>query len=138
MFGAWTPHGFQDGGRDVDDMVELGADASLVLDPCRPGDHEAIAGAAEMAGDLFGPREGRVHRMRPADRVMVEGGRPAQLVHAALDFLEVFGRGVEEGHLVEQALMAALGTGTVVALDINDQSVVQLAGFLNRVKDAAI
>ena len=80
--GACTPDRFEDRRHDVDDVVELGADAALVLDPRGPGDDQAVARAAEVGGDLLGPLERRVHRVRPADRVVVERRRPAELVHA--------------------------------------------------------
>src|SRR5262249_62376311 len=52
--------------RDVDDVVELGADAALVLDPVGPGDDERIARAAEVRGDLLAPLERRVHGPLPS------------------------------------------------------------------------
>ena len=69
------------------DVVELGADAALVLDPARPGDDERVAGAAEMRGDLLAPLERGVHRPGPADREVVVGFRAADLV----DMLEDVG-----------------------------------------------
>ncbi len=44
--------------------------------------------------------------------------------------LEILRHGVEERHLVEQALRAALGARAVVALDVDDQRVVQFAHVL--------
>ena len=52
------------------------------------------------------------------------------------DLLEVFGNSVEVGQFVEQPLRAALGTGAVVALDVDHQRVVQFAHFLDGVEDA--
>ncbi len=51
--------------------------------PLRPVDDRAVAGAAEVRGDLLGPLVRRVHRVRPADRVVVVGLRPAELVDLA-------------------------------------------------------
>ena len=47
------------------DVQELRAQTSFVLDARGPGDNHRVAGAAEVAGDLLGPLEGRVHGMRP-------------------------------------------------------------------------
>ena len=55
----------------------------------------------------------------------------------AITSLEVFGHGVEEGHLIEQPVLPALGAGAVVALDIDHQRVVQFARLLNRVENPA-
>ena len=71
--GSGMPRRFQDRRHDVDDVVELGPDAALVLDARRPGDDERIARAAEMRGDLLAPLERRVHRPRPADREVIVG-----------------------------------------------------------------
>ena len=70
-------------GRDVDHVMELGADLALALDSLRPVHDRAVARAAPVRGDLLGPLVRRVHGVRPADRVVVVGFRPAQLVDAA-------------------------------------------------------
>ena len=86
---CWTPFTdrrlgqagrLEDGRRDVDDVVELRADLALGLDALRPVDDRAVAGAAPVRGDLLGPLVGRVHRVRPADGVVVVGLGPAELV----------------------------------------------------------
>ena len=41
------------------------------------------------------------------------------------------------GHLVERALQGAFGAGAVVAADVDDQRVVELAHVLDRLDDAA-
>ena len=96
-----------------------------------------LARAAEVGGDLLGPLERRVHGVRPADGIVIEGHRPTEIVHAAEHLVEVLGNGVEEGHLVEQSYWAPLGGGAVIALDVYDERVVELAHRLNSVHDAA-
>jgi len=135
--GRLHAHGFENRRRDVDDVMELGADAAPVLDPRRPRDDEAVARTAEVGRDLLRPLERRVGRMRPADGEMVVGVRPAELVHPAQDLAEVLRNVVGERHLVEQALRRALGAGAVVALDVDDESIVEIALFLDGVEDAA-
>ena len=78
--GCGQPGGLEDGRRDVDDVVELVADLALGLDAVRPVDDRAVAGAAPVRGDLLGPLVRRVHRVRPADRVVVVGLGRAELV----------------------------------------------------------
>src|SRR5713226_7425326 len=70
---------FEDGRRDVDDMVELRADAALVSDARGPGDDHAVASTAEVRGNLLGPLERRVHRMGPTDHSAYRSGR--RLLH---------------------------------------------------------
>ncbi len=130
-------HRLQNRWRDIDHVVELSADASFVLDPRRPRDDQPVTRAAEVRSDLLRPLKRRVHRMRPADGIVVERRRRAQFVHAFEDCAEIFGDSVEEGHLVEQAIKSAFGAGTVVPLDVDDQRIVQLAEIFNRVEDAA-
>jgi hypothetical protein len=59
------------GRGDVDDLVELAADLALGPDPVRPVDDGAVAGATPVGGDLLGPLVRGVHRVRPADRVVL-------------------------------------------------------------------
>ena len=63
--------------------MELGADAALVLDPRRPGNHQPVACTAEVGGDLLSPLEGCAHRVRPSDGIMVVGHRPAECAGCA-------------------------------------------------------
>src|SRR5262245_3500528 len=71
---------FEDGRCNVDDVMELRAQPALVLDALRPGHDEAVAGAAEVRGDLFHPLERRRSSPAPADGIMVLVQRPAYLV----------------------------------------------------------
>ena len=87
--------------RDIDHVVPLRAQAALVLDPRWPRDHETVSRSAVMRRDLLGPLEWRVHRMRPADRIMVVGFPGADVVSPAQYFLVVFGNAIKERHLVQ-------------------------------------
>ena len=52
---------------DVDYVVELVADAALVLDSGRPGNGHALTRAAKVSCDLLRPLERRVERPGPPD-----------------------------------------------------------------------
>ena len=118
---------------DADDLVERRHDvdrcgwnwvaqAALVLDPRRPGDDHRVARAAEVAGDLLGPLERRVHRVRPGRREVVEVLRPAEFVDGLEVVLPLLREAVEEQVLVERAFEAALGARAVVAGDVDEQA----------------
>ena len=78
---------FQDGRRDVNDVMELGPQLALGLDCLWPMDDQRVARAAEVRGDLLGPLERRVRRPGPADRHVRLGGRAADLVELRLPAL---------------------------------------------------
>ena len=135
--GRLQAEGFKDGWSDVDDVMELRADGSLILDPHRPRHDHAIACATEVRRDLLGPLERRVQAARPAYGIAVERERTAQIIHARHDLLKVFRYSIEEGHLVEQSLLTTLGARAIVVLDIDYKCVVQLTQVLNSVEDPA-
>ena len=117
----------QHSGRKIDDMGELVAYAALVLDSLGPVHDGAVARPAPVRGHLLGPLIRRVHRPRPAHRVVAVGAFAAELVelgHQEFGCLEV-GHAVEVGHLVERALQRALRRSAVIADDDVDQRVVQ-------------
>src|SRR5688572_18583794 len=71
--------GFERGGRDVNDVMKLAADFAPGFDAFRPMHHHAVARAAKVRGDLFGPLERRVTRPGPADGKMRERVRTTQV-----------------------------------------------------------
>ena len=117
-------------------MRELAAQAALLLDALRPVDDHAVASAAEIGRHLLGPGERRVERDRPAGGHVREGLRAAPLVDQRDQVLDLLGDAVEIGHLVVHADEAALGAGAVVAGDVDEQRVVQLADVLERLLEA--
>ena len=122
--------------HDVDDVVELPADAALVLDLGRPGDRHAVLGPAEEGRDLLGPLERRVEGPGPRDGVVRVGLVVAPLVVVR----HVFGSGridaVERQHLVPGAHRRALGRSAVVAADVDDDRIVELAHVVDSLDDA--
>ena len=129
--GARDAGHFEDRRHDIDDVVELVADAADVLDVAGPGHAHALRRAAEMRRDLLGPLERRVERPRPACRKVREGlVRSPELVPEEL-ILDRHGNAIEEGELVRRPVEHALGARAVVAADVDDQRVVELAHVLD-------
>jgi hypothetical protein len=122
---------FQHGRRDVNHMAELRADFVLRFDALGPVRHHADARAAEVGRHLLGPLERRVQRHGPTGRHVGIGFGAAPFVHQLDHVFEFLGHAVEVGHFVEHAVHAAFGTGPVVAGDVEDQRVVELANVFN-------
>ena len=133
--GSGKPGRVEDGGRHVDHVVELRADLALRVDPAGPVDDRAVPRPAPVRGDLLRPLVGRVHRVRPADRVVVVGPRRAEVVDPRgheLHGLEA-ARAVEDDELVEAAVRRPFRGGAVVADDHVDERVVEDLQLLERV-----
>ena len=136
-FGRGDAGRFQDRRHDVDDVVELMANAADVLDVAGPRHANALRRSAAMRRDLFHPFERRVHRPRPAGRKVREGlVRSPELVPEEL-ILHRHGDAIEGGEFVRCPVEHALGARAVVAADVDDQRVVELAHVLDRLNDAA-
>ena len=75
--------------------------------------------------------------MRPADGMVVVGLPGADVVDACKDRGEILLDAVEKSHLVEEPLRAPLGASAMVADDVKDERVVELAGCLNRLDHPA-
>src|ERR1022692_1115276 len=123
---------FQDGRYDVDHVGELVTDAALVGNVTRPRNRHSLAYAAEMRGNLLGPRERRVERPGPGHRhVGIRHVRSPHIIEILQLVLHRYHDLIEHGDLVGRADEGTFGTVAVVAVDINDQGVVELALFLD-------
>ena len=127
----------EDGRGDVDDVMELAADAAHIGDVARPGHDHALGGPAEVRRHLLHPFERGVHRPRPFRRKMREG-----LVRAPERVPEVLRLhrhrdAIESGELVGRAVDHAFGARAVVTADVDDQGVVELAEVFDGLDDPA-
>ena len=136
-FGLRNAGRLEDGRRDVDDVVELTADAAHVVDVAGPGHGHALGRSAEVRRHLFHPFERRVHRPRPGRGEMRECPlRSPERIPEKL-VLDRHGHAIEGCELVRRAVEHSLRARTVVAADIDDQRVVELAEVFNGLDDAA-
>ena len=96
-------------------------DLALPLDAVGPVHDRAVARSAEVRCHLLGPLVGRVHRMRPAHRVVVVSVRAAEVIDLALEELRRLERAhpVEYRHLVEAPVQCAFRGRAVVADDVD-------------------
>ena len=128
---------FEDGRHDVDEVVELAADAARVVDVAGPRHGHALGRPAVVRRHLLHPLERRVHRPRPGCREVREGPvGPPELVPEEL-VLDRHRNAIEGGELVRRAVEHAFRARAVVAADVDDQRVVELAHVLDRLDDAA-
>ena len=126
----------QDGRGDVDVVMELAADTAVVLDARRPGDDGGGAAAAARGHPLaVGERRGG--GVGPGGGIGAVRLRAAQVVDVAGDLVERFRDAVEVAQLVQGAVQAALGRGAVVAGDVDDQRVLEIARLLDGLDEAA-
>ena len=121
----------QDGRCQVDDVVELGAQAAAVGDPPRPGDGQAVAGAAEVGGDLLHPLEGCVQGPCPADVVVAFAPGGSEVVDVLEQEFRILLGTVLEGRQRPRAVDAPLGRGSVVPGDVDEERVVPFAHRLD-------
>ena len=111
------------------------ADAAVVLDARRPGDHRGRAAASARGHRLaVGERGGR--GVGPGGGIAAVRTRGAEVVHPRRQVVERLGDAVPVAELVHDAVQAALGRGAVVAGDVDDERVVELTGLLDGLDDA--
>ena len=123
-------------------MVELTAHLAIGRDPFGPRHRHRVAGTTEVAGHQLGVVKRRTARPRPARVVHVVGLRRTQCIQAAqsIERRQLFLDRARDVVLCQQftdAALLTLGTGTVVAEDVEHQCVVGLAEPLQLVEDAA-
>src|SRR6476659_1371330 len=119
-------------------MVELGANTTDIRNMARPRNSHSLPGPTEMGRHLLGPFEGRVKCPRPRDRhVRVGLVRSPVFVMQQLQRLRERQNAVVGRHLVKSSLQSAFGARTVVAANVDNERVVELALILNFLNDPA-
>ena len=113
---------------DVIDVGELFPQTAFVLDPPGPGDHQRVAGAAQVRGHLLDPLKGCGHGPGPAGRVLGVGLGAADDIELGQLHLHGFLQALEGSHVIDTARRATLGTAAIVADDVEKQGIVELAG----------
>ena len=96
------------------------------VDAAWPVYDQSVAGSAKVRRDLLGPLVRRVHRVRPANGVVVECPRRTQVVDALDQEIrrDQIGR-LADGRLVQRADQRAFRGRAVVADDVVDERVVE-------------
>ncbi len=127
---------FEDGRHDIDDVMELAANATHIVDVAGPRHRHALSGPAEVRRNLLHPLKWRVHRPRPTRCKMRERAfRTPEWVPKEL-VLHRHGNAIEGRELVRCAVEHALGTRAVVATDVDDQGIVEFAEIFDGLNDA--
>src|ERR1700757_2982924 len=104
----------------------------------RPRNGHSLPGPTEMGRHLLGPLEGRVKCPRPRDRhVRVGLIRSPVFVMQQLENLRESQDAVVGGHLIKGSLQSAFRARTVVAANVDNERVVELAFILNFLNDPA-
>src|SRR5215510_16475428 len=117
--------------------MKLGTDLAGVFNALRPRDDHAIARATEVRGDLLCPLERRIASPSPAYRIMRRSAWKPELVDPVQHLLEGRLEPIKRHDLVGGTRQRTLGARAVIADDVDDESVLQLAHFLQRVHHAA-
>src|SRR6266496_5312869 len=118
-------------------MSELGADFSLSFNSRRPMDHDSVGSAAIMRCDLFGPLERSVAGPGPADRIMRESIWASPVIDVVHHLRRIANNAVQRHHFVVGTFRSPFCAGTVIAHDVNEQSVVQHTHFLQGINEAS-
>ena len=94
------PGRLQHGRGEVDDVLKLGANLTLRLDPLGPVDDGGVARCGKGRMPLTADHR-RATRLTPWHGVMSAGFRSTQIVDVLQQVLHRFGYAVERGQLVE-------------------------------------
>jgi hypothetical protein len=135
--GKRDARGLINGRCNIRHMMELAAQATRILDTGRPGDDQRIARSAKIRGVLLGSLERGRHGPCPGRHNVIVVERAAKLVGVCLQLLEVVLSAKPLGDVGIGALHAALRAGTVVADDVEDQSVVTLSFLVNGIQNSS-
>lgn len=127
----------EDSRHHINDVHELLAQGARILDVAGPGDGHVLAGAAELRGVLLEPAKWRIKCPRPARRHVIVGllGAP-DVIPFQLRRGWHIAHAVKPRDFIGRAHRTALSARAVVAVDVDDECVVELAHVLDGLNDA--
>src|SRR5207302_548590 len=106
-------------------MSELGADFSLGFNSRGPMDHDSISSAAVMRSDLLGPLKWSIAGPGPADRIMRECIWASPVIDVVHHLRRIANNAIQRHYFIIGTFRSSFCAGTVIAHDVNEQSVVQ-------------
>src|SRR5436309_8666242 len=134
--GERQARGLQYSRGNIRDMSELGADLSPGFNPRWPMYNYTVRSSAVVRCDLFGPLERSVAGPRPANRIMRKSARVAPIVQMRHIDLGGVNNSIQCHHLVIGAFRSTFCAGSVVAHNVNKQSVVQYVHLLEGINQS--
>ena len=134
----WYLSSLKDRRRYVDEVVKLVSKLPLTGDPLRPMHDHPVARAAPVRCDLLRPLIRGVHRVRPADGVVIVRFRATQFVDPTRHQFDRFKRGqsIERNAFIESAFKRTLARGPVVTDDVIDERVIERFGFVEHINQS--
>src|SRR5262249_62154844 len=103
------------------------------LDAIWPPDRHSIACSAEVRCNLFRPLERRIHRVCPTHWIVIVRLVASQFVHHREKEGQRLRLGCQSAHLISRTLQRTFGARAVVALNVDNERVVELAVLLHAV-----
>ena len=118
---------FQYGRCDIYDVTKLRTDLSFGFDSFGPMHHHSVPRPSPVRSNLLGPLEGSIQSVRPANGIV----RKRIWTSPVIDMIHHLGssanNAIQRHHLIVSPFGSAFGTRSVIAYNVDEESVIQLA-----------
>src|SRR6266480_2749906 len=118
---------FQYSRCNIYDVTKLRPDLAFGFDTFGPVHDHSVAGASPMRSNLFGPLERSIQGMRPANGIV----RESIWASPVIDMIHHLGSSayntIQSHHLIVRPFRSAFGTRSVIAYNVDEESVIQFA-----------
>src|SRR6266516_3509003 len=119
--------GFQYSRCNIYHVTKLWADLAFSFDSFGPMHYHSVAGAAPMRSNLLGPLERSIQGMRPANGIVRESIRASPIIDMIHHLGSSTNNAIQRHHLIVRPFRSALRARSVIAYNVDEESVIQFA-----------
>src|SRR6266566_7490055 len=115
------------GRGNIYDVTKLRPDLAPGFDTFGPMHYHSVASASPMRSNLLGPLERSIQRVRPANGIVRESIRASPVIDMIHHLGSSTNNAIQSHHLVVRPFRSAFGARSVIAYNVDEESVIQFA-----------
>ena len=112
---------------NINHVTELRTDLSFRFNSFGPMHHHSVARPSPVRSNLLGPLEGSIQSVRPANGIVRKRIWTSPVIHMIHHLGSITNNAIQRHHLIVSPFGSAFGTRSIIAYNVDEESVIQVA-----------